>query len=71
MTDNQASTQPRRFVRSRDGRMLAGVFSGLGTYTGTDPTLWRLGFVAVAICTGGMAVIAYVAAALIVPEAPR
>ena len=34
-----------KFYRSYSDRKLAGVCSGLGRYTNTDPLLWRLGFI--------------------------
>jgi phage shock protein PspC (stress-responsive transcriptional regulator) len=59
---------PRRLVRIRQGRIVAGVFTGLGAYTGTDPVLWRIGFIVLAIATGGLALIGYLAAVIFVPE---
>lgn len=72
MSDPQLATPPappRRFLRVRTGRVVAGVFSGLGAYTGTDPVLWRIGFVIVTLATGGLALLAYLGAVLFVPEA--
>jgi phage shock protein C len=69
MSDHQEAQGQRRLVRAREGRMLGGVCAGLGEYTGTDPTLWRLGAVVAAICTGGLAIVGYIAAILIIPEA--
>jgi len=34
-----------KFYRSYTDKKLAGVCSGLGRYTNTDPLLWRLGFI--------------------------
>ena len=34
-----------KFYRSSKDRKLAGVCSGLGRYTNTDPLLWRIGFI--------------------------
>ena len=34
-----------KFYRSYSDRKLAGVCSGLGRYTNTDPLLWRIGFI--------------------------
>src|SRR5215831_5058731 len=36
---------PRRLLRSRQDRMLAGVAGGLGRYFNVDPVIFRIGFV--------------------------
>ncbi|HEY6377831.1 MAG TPA: PspC domain-containing protein [Candidatus Dormibacteraeota bacterium] len=59
---------PRRLVRRTDDRMIAGVASGLGAYLGVDPLLVRIGFVVLSFL-GGVGVVAYVAAWLLVPSA--
>jgi phage shock protein PspC (stress-responsive transcriptional regulator) len=59
---------PRRLVRSVDNRMIAGVAGGLGAYLGIDALLVRIAFVAASFL-GGMGVVAYVAAWLLVPSA--
>jgi phage shock protein C len=48
--------------------MLGGVCGGLAKYLGVDPTLVRLGTVALTLVSGGAGIIAYVAAWIIVPE---
>lgn len=58
--------RPRRFLRSRDDRVIAGVGGGLGRYFDIDPVIVRIAF-AVSILFGGIGVIAYIAAALFVP----
>src|SRR5579859_3792873 len=58
---------PRRFVRTRRGRMIGGVCSGLGSYFDVDPLLIRIAFVGLAIFAGvGLPV--YLAILLLVPE---
>jgi phage shock protein PspC (stress-responsive transcriptional regulator) len=59
---------PRRLVRRTDDRMIAGVASGFGAYLGVDPLLVRIGFVALSFL-GGVGVVAYIAAWLLVPSA--
>lgn len=54
--------------RSRDQRMLSGVAGGLGEYFDIDPTLVRLGLVAVTVFTGGAGLIAYAVAWVVMPE---
>lgn len=58
---------PRRLLRSRNDRVIAGVSGGLGHYFNIDPVIIRIGF-AVSILFGGLGVIAYLAAILFVPS---
>lgn len=60
----------KRLYRTRKGRVLGGVVSGLGTYLDADPVLLRLLLVIGTIVTGGGLFIAYIAAWIIVPEEP-
>ena len=53
--------------RKRQGRLLAGVCAGLGSYFGIDYTLVRLIFV-VASFFGGAGALVYVVAWAVVPE---
>src|SRR5919112_1806251 len=52
--------------RSRSDRMLGGVSGGLAEYTGIDPLLWRVGFVALAFA-GGSGVLVYLLLWLLMP----
>jgi len=54
-------------VRSRDGRMLAGVCAGIAGYFGVDVTLVRVIWAVVSVLTGGAGVLAYLAAWAIIP----
>ncbi|HTU37069.1 MAG TPA: PspC domain-containing protein [Acidimicrobiales bacterium] len=49
------------------GRMLAGVAGGIADYFDVDPTLVRIGFVALALL-GGLAVPLYAAGWLLIPD---
>ena len=62
-------TVPRKLYRSRSDRMFSGVCGGLAVYAGMDPTLMRL-LVAIAVFATGIlpGIIAYIVAALIIPE---
>jgi phage shock protein C len=60
---------PRRLYRSRD-RMLAGVAGGMAEYLDIDPTVSRILWILVTIFSGGLALIAYVILALVIPQAP-
>src|SRR6266545_1232788 len=42
----------RRLTRRMDNRVIGGVASGLGTYFGVDPVIFRIGFVALALAGG-------------------
>ena len=57
----------KRFYRSKGDRMLCGVCGGIAEYFDIDPTLVRLGW-ALFCALGGSGIIAYVIAAIIIPE---
>jgi len=57
----------QRLHRVGRGRMLAGVAAGLADYFDVDPTIVRIGFVALALL-GGLAVPLYLAGWLLIPE---
>jgi phage shock protein PspC (stress-responsive transcriptional regulator) len=52
--------------RSPGDRMVGGVAGGLGEYTGIDPLLWRVGFVALTVA-GGTGVLVYLLLWLLMP----
>lgn len=56
----------RRFLRSKDDRVIAGVAGGLGNYFDIDPIIIRIAF-AVSVLFGGLGVVAYLAVAIFVP----
>ncbi|MBV9359008.1 MAG: PspC domain-containing protein [Chloroflexi bacterium] len=58
-----------RIYRSERERMLAGVAGGLASSFDVDPTIVRLGWVAAVLATGPLALVLYVACALIMPRA--
>ena len=57
----------KRLYRSRNSRMLCGVCGGIAEYFDIDPTLVRLGW-ALFCALGGSGIIAYIIAAIIIPE---
>jgi phage shock protein C len=59
----------KRLYRAHQGRMLAGVCAGVANYFQIDPTLIRLGWVLFCIL-GGSGVLAYLIAAVIIPDEP-
>lgn len=56
----------RVLTKSRN-KMLCGVCAGIAEYFGWDPTLVRLAWV-VFSCLGGSGIVAYIVAAIIMPE---
>jgi phage shock protein C len=63
-------SQPqKRLTRSRDDRMLAGVCGGIAAYLDVDPTIVRLVAVLLGIFSAGTALIGYLIAAIIIPDA--
>ena len=52
----------KRLIRTRKGRLLAGVCSGIGEYTGIDPTVVRVIFLALTLVTAGVFALVYLAA---------
>lgn len=59
----------KRLYRNTSDKMLAGVCSGIAEYFSIDPTLVRLGLVVFSLA-GGSGVLAYIIAAIIIPEKP-
>ncbi|MHB8958404.1 MAG: PspC domain-containing protein, partial [Candidatus Limnocylindrales bacterium] len=60
---------PRRLYRSRD-HQIAGVAGGMAEYLDVDPTVIRIGWILVTVVTGGLALIAYLLLALVIPMSP-
>ncbi|WP_433329187.1 PspC domain-containing protein [Spirillospora sp. CA-294931] len=58
-----------RLAREHEGRVLAGVCTGLGRATGIDPVVFRIGF-AVLVLASGQGILLYIAAALLMPSSP-
>lgn len=57
----------KRLYKSRTNKKVAGVCGGIGEYFDIDPTLVRLGFVALSFLAGG-GLLVYIVAAIIIPE---
>jgi phage shock protein PspC (stress-responsive transcriptional regulator) len=68
-TPRPAPGGPRRLVRSRDDRMVAGVCSGVADYLGVDVTIVRLVTVLGTIFGFGTFLLAYLVAWALLPEA--
>ena len=57
----------KKLYKIRQGSMIAGVCTGLAEYLNMDVSIVRILAVIIA-CTTGVGVIAYIAAALVLPE---
>ena len=60
----------KQLYRSRTNRKIAGVCGGLGEYMNLAPTIIRLIWVLLILCAG-TGLLAYLIAALIIPENPN
>jgi phage shock protein C len=58
----------KTLVRTHDGRIVAGVCSGLGQYFGIDANLIRVVVAVITVFTGGFGALAYLAAWIVIPE---
>ena len=58
---------PKRLYRSLNHKMLAGICGGLAEYFDADPTVVRLLYVAFIIMSGGLGLLAYLVAWMIIP----
>lgn len=56
-----------RFLINRGEAKIMGVAAGFADYTGVDPTLVRLGFIAATLLTGPVMIFFYVLAGLLAP----
>jgi phage shock protein C len=56
-----------RFLINRGDAKIMGVAAGLADYTGVDPTIIRVAFVAAVLLTGPSMVLCYVLAGLLAP----
>lgn len=64
------TSMQKRLSRSTKDRMLAGVCGGIADYFDIDPSLVRIGFVLLALFSGGgvLGVVAYIVMMIIIPE---
>jgi phage shock protein C len=59
---------PRRLYRVTSEKRIAGVCAGLARYFEVDVTLVRLLVVAGSLCSGGLGLLAYIAAWIVMPR---
>ena len=57
-----------RFLINRSDAKVMGVAAGLADYTGIDPTIVRLGIVALTLLTGPVMILFYVLTGLLAPH---
>ncbi|WP_433221401.1 PspC domain-containing protein [Microtetraspora malaysiensis] len=67
MNETHTNSSVRQLRRTRDGRVVAGVCSGVGRYIGVDANILRVAL-AVATFFGGLGVGIYAVAWLLIPE---
>ena len=60
----------QKLTRSRQDRKLLGVYGGLAAFFGIDATLIRLIWALGTLFSVGLGLVAYLVAALIIPEEP-
>jgi phage shock protein C len=68
MTPPPSAPAPKRLVRSRDDRWVAGVCGGVATYLGVDANLVRLVVVLGTVLGFGSLAVAYLVAWILMPE---
>ena len=66
-TEHKIDKNIRRLYRSKNDKVLAGVCGGVAEYFAVDPVIVRVLWV-LAIFLGGLGIIAYIIAWIIVPE---
>ena len=58
--------EPKKLYKSKTNRVLTGVCGGIGEYLNVDANIVRL--ICVLMCTTGVGLILYIAAAFLLPE---
>jgi phage shock protein C len=64
---NEPANGTKPLYRLKDGRIVAGVCTGLAAYIGVDATLVRLGF-ALLTAFGGLGALLYLCAWIVIPD---
>ncbi len=60
----------KKLYRNTDSKIIAGVCSGIAEYVGVDPTVVRILWI-LFCAIGGSGILAYIIAAIIMPERPN
>ncbi|MGI6244015.1 MAG: PspC domain-containing protein [Prevotella sp.] len=58
----------KKLVRSKSNKILAGVIGGLAEYMNIDPTLARILYAVLTVCTAFSGVILYLILWMVIPE---
>jgi phage shock protein C len=58
----------QRFLINRGDAKVMGVAAGLADYTGVDPTIIRLAFIAATLITGPVMILFYILTGLLAPR---
>ncbi len=66
-SNKEETIMKKQLYKSSANKKIAGVCGGIGEYFDIDPTLVRLGFVALSFMFGGGLVV-YILAAIIMPD---
>ena len=61
----------KRLYKSKSDKKVCGVCGGLAEHLDIDPTLIRLGVAFVTLFSVGLGIVAYIVAAVIIPEQPE
>lgn len=70
MENTQNSENGKRLVKSKS-KMLCGVCGGIAEYFNIDPTIVRLIVVFLSLAGVGSGILAYIVAAIVMPDAPK
>jgi phage shock protein PspC (stress-responsive transcriptional regulator) len=62
------ANEPKKLIRPREGRMIAGVCVGIGNYFGVDANLVRIAFAALTFLSVGACALLYLLAWAVLPE---
>lgn len=65
--DYQNGSNYNRLRKSSTNKFLCGVCGGIGEYFNIDPTIVRLAWIVFCMC-GGSGLLAYIIAAIVIPE---
>ena len=68
MHSKKGQTMNGRFLVNRRDARIMGVAAGLADYTGVDPLLIRLGFIAALLITGPVAILFYLVTGLLAAD---
>ena len=68
---SDAGSNTNRLTRSKSDRLLLGVCGGIATWLGWDPTIVRVAYVLISICSAAFpGIFVYVILALVMPPEP-